>query len=106
MVADEPRGPPCIDPASWIIAGAPGAELSTDLNPPPAAPGPLPYSKMVVIVFDLELDSIQIIFLAHVVAMKYLLPVLILLPERPFPILFPDRHDSWSDVSLQTLSLI
>ena len=38
--------------------------------------------------------------------MKYLLPVLILLPEMPFPMLFPDKHDSWSDVSLQTLSLI
>ena len=51
MVADVPRGPPCIAPASWMIAGAPGAELSTDLNPPPAAPGPLPYSKRGVIVF-------------------------------------------------------
>ena len=59
VVADEPRGPPCIVPASWMIAGAPGAELSTDLNPPPATPGPLPYSKMVVIVlwFGIGLNS-------------------------------------------------
>ena len=44
VVVEDPRWPPCIAPASWIKAGAPGAVLSTDRKPPPPFPRVLLYS--------------------------------------------------------------
>ena len=88
----------------WMIAGAPGAVLSTERKPPPLT-SPRLY-QWEELVYEYFIIVYYYTFVCCMQDIVWKLPENTLLPMLPFSLVLPDKHDSWSRPSVVTLSRI